>query len=190
MGDALSVPFIVSRFQRSKDIKLEGAIFLALVPILLRITAEPESSYERFNALTSYSPEGINFLRGNNYIAGPKSPKYIFTERLAISLLFLAAKYTKFCINFDSFWIDWSIHTCVKFCKLILLLIMTKCCGCPNKNNIQEKDIHMGVLILAAKYNKCCAEILMQMYYPTEVHRSIRTPWKFVKAKNSFQIRV
>ena len=75
---------------------------------------------------------GINFLRGNNHVAGPKSPKYIFAERLAISLTY----------------------------------------------------------ILAAKYNKCCAEILMQMYYPTEIHRSIRTPWKFVKAKNSFQISV
>ena len=26
-----------------------------LVPVLLRITAEPESAYERFNALTSYA---------------------------------------------------------------------------------------------------------------------------------------
>ena len=85
---------------------------------------------------------GINFLRGNNHRVGPKSPKYIFTERLAISLLFLAAKYKKF----DSFWIDWSIISCVKFCKLILLLIMTICCGFPSQNNIQEKDIHMGVL--------------------------------------------
>ena len=31
---------------------------------------------------------GINFLRGNNHIAWPKSPKYIFTERLAISLTY------------------------------------------------------------------------------------------------------
>ena len=57
------------RLQRSKDIKQkirtylqqDGAICLALtadrerkgelVPVLLRITAEPESAYERFNAL-------------------------------------------------------------------------------------------------------------------------------------------
>ena len=31
---------------------------------------------------------GINFLCGNNHIAGPKSPKYIFTERLATSLTY------------------------------------------------------------------------------------------------------
>ena len=29
-----------------------------------------------------------NFLRGNNHIAGPKSPKYMFTERIAISLTY------------------------------------------------------------------------------------------------------
>ena len=31
---------------------------------------------------------GINFLRGNNDIAGPKSPKHIFAKRLAISLTY------------------------------------------------------------------------------------------------------
>ena len=31
---------------------------------------------------------GINFLRGNNHTAGPKSPRYIFTERLAVSLTY------------------------------------------------------------------------------------------------------
>ena len=46
-------------------LQLDGAIFLALradrerkgelVPALLRITPKPESAYERFNALASYS---------------------------------------------------------------------------------------------------------------------------------------
>ena len=46
-------------------LQLDGAIFLALtadrerkgelVPVLLRITAEPESPYERFNALAVYA---------------------------------------------------------------------------------------------------------------------------------------
>ena len=46
-------------------LQLDGAIFLALtadgerkgqlVPVLLRITAELESAYERFNALASYA---------------------------------------------------------------------------------------------------------------------------------------
>ena len=31
---------------------------------------------------------GINFLRGNNHIARPKSSKYMFTKRLAISLAY------------------------------------------------------------------------------------------------------
>ena len=38
---------------------------------------------------------GINFLRGNNHIAGPKSPKYIFTERLAISLTYSSFGFKK-----------------------------------------------------------------------------------------------
>ena len=46
-------------------LQLDGAIFLGLtanrgrngqlVPVLLRITAEPESAHERFNALPSYA---------------------------------------------------------------------------------------------------------------------------------------
>ena len=32
--------------------------------------------------------EGINLLPENNHIARPKSPKYMFTERLAISLAY------------------------------------------------------------------------------------------------------
>ena len=46
-------------------LQLDGAIFLALtadrerkgqlVPVLIRITAEPESAYERFEALASYT---------------------------------------------------------------------------------------------------------------------------------------
>ena len=46
-------------------LQLDGAIFLALttdrewkgelVPVLLRITAEPESAYESFNALAPYA---------------------------------------------------------------------------------------------------------------------------------------
>ena len=46
-------------------LQLDGAIFLALtadrerkgelVPVLLHITPEPESAYERFNALASYA---------------------------------------------------------------------------------------------------------------------------------------
>ena len=62
-----------NRLQRSQDIKQQirtylqqdGAIFLALtadreregqlVPVLLRITAEPDSAYERFNALASHA---------------------------------------------------------------------------------------------------------------------------------------
>ena len=61
------------KLQRSKDIKqqirtylqLDGAIFSALtadrerkgelVPVLLRIIAEPENAYERFNALASHA---------------------------------------------------------------------------------------------------------------------------------------
>ena len=61
------------RLQRSKDIKqytrtylqLDGAIFVSLtadrerkgelVPVLLRITAEPDSTCERFNALAPYA---------------------------------------------------------------------------------------------------------------------------------------
>ena len=31
---------------------------------------------------------GINFLRGKNHIVRPKSPKYMFTERLSISLAY------------------------------------------------------------------------------------------------------
>ena len=30
----------------------------------------------------------------------------------------------------------------MKFYELILLLIIAKCCGCPSKNNNQERDIH------------------------------------------------
>ena len=46
---------------------------------------------------------GINFLRGNNHIARPKSPKYMFTERLAISL-----PYSSFGFKLDVFPIYYS----------------------------------------------------------------------------------
>ena len=53
---------------------------------------------------------GINFLRGNNHIARPKSSKYMFTERLAISLTYSSFGFTLRVFPTYNSLIDW--HLC------------------------------------------------------------------------------